>query len=445
MCAFERSTVELPEPAPEIDIPPEIPPGTSNRSRIVTSLWVAAAVLIACAILLAVFYRSHKPAAESLATATVERTQFVRVLRLKGTTEAVQSRTITAPILAGAQLGTLVITRLAPAGAKVKRGDLLVEFDRQTQIKDALDKQADYQKFASQVAESQATEDAAKAKDETELKQADDELKKDDLEMRRNEILSRIDVEKNQENLEQAKANLAQLHQTFDLKRRSAKAAIRILELQRDRAQEDMLHSQGNASQMQILAPIDGVVVLHTVWRQGSMGEVKEGDQVRPGIALMEIVNPSVMQVRVLANQQDIADLRIGQPAQVRLDAYPEIVFPSKLEELAPLGVPGNFSQKLRNFTAIFSIQGNNPKLMPDLSAATDVELERRSNVLLAPRESVSQDSHNSFAWVKTRLGLSKQQVTTGAQNDTQVVIQSGLSAGDVLERNHLATKTERD
>jgi len=293
----------------------------------VTSLWVVAGVLVASAILAVVFYRSHKPVADSQAIATVERTQFVRVLRLKGTTEAVQSRTIAAPILAGAQLGTLVITRLAPAGAKVKRGDLLVEFDRQAQIKDALDKQADYQKFASQVGENQAQEDAAKAKDETELKQAEDELKKDDLEMRRNEILSRIDVEKNQENLEQAKANLLQLHQTFDLKRRSAQAAIRILELQRDRSHEDMLHAQGNANQMQILAPIDGVVVLHTVWKQGSMGEVKEGDQVRPGISLMDVVDPSLMQVRVLANQQDIADLRIGQPAQVRLDAYPEIVF----------------------------------------------------------------------------------------------------------------------
>ena len=444
MCAFEKSTIELPEP-PEIDVPPEIPPETSNRSKIVTSLWVVAGVLVASAILAVVFYRSHKPVADSQAIATVERTQFVRVLRLKGTTEAVQSRTIAAPILAGAQLGTLVITRLVPAGAKVKRGDLLVEFDRQAQIKDALDKQADYQKFASQVGENQAQEDAAKAKDETELKQAEDELKKDDLEMRRNEILSRIDVEKNQENLEQAKANLLQLHQTFDLKRRSAQAAIRILELQRDRSHEDMLHAQGNANQMQILAPIDGVVVLHTVWKQGSMGEVKEGDQVRPGISLMDVVDPSLMQVRVSANQQDIADLRIGQPAQVRLDAYPEIVFPSRLEELAPLGVPGNFSQKLHTFTAIFSIQGNNPKLMPDLSAATDVELERRDAVLVAPRESVIPEGHDKYVWVKTGLGLRKQQVTTGPQNDTQVVIQSGVSAGDVLERNHLVTKTERD
>ena len=445
MCALERSTIELPEPPPAIDVASENPPESSSRPKTKTWLGIAAGLVVISALLLSVFYRNRKPVADSSATATVTRTQFVRVLRLKGTTEAMQSRTITAPILAGAQVGTLVITHLAPAGANVKRGDLLVEFDRQTQIKNALDKQAEYQKFASMVAENQAQENAARAKDETELKQAEDELKKDELEIRRNEILSRIEVEKNQENLEQAKANLQQLRQTFDLKRRSAAAAVRILELQRDAANEDMLHAQANANQMQIRSAIDGVVVLQTIWKQGTMGEVKEGDQVRSGISLLDVVDPSAMQVRVQANQQDIGDLRVGQTAQVRLDAYPDIVFSSRLEQLAPMGVPGNFSQKLRTFTAVFSIQGSNPKLMPDLSAAVDVELERHNDVLLAPRESVVLEGTSDYVWVQTRFGSSKQRVTTGPQNDTQVVIQSGLSAGDVLERNHLTTKIERD
>jgi HlyD family secretion protein len=389
MCAFERSTLELLEPPPILDVPPEKPTETRGSAKAIPRLLIAALVLVACVIGLVVFYRSRNPQIDPQAVATVERTQFVRVLRLKGTTEAVQSRTITAPVLAGSQLLTLVITRLALAGAKVKPGDLLVEFDRQVQIKDALDKQADYQKFASQVAESQATEDAARAKDDTELKQAEDELSKDDLEMRRNEILSRIDVEKNQENLDQAKANLQQLHQTYDLKRRSAKAAIRMLELQRDGAKADMLHAQANADKMQIRAPIAGVVVLHSTWKQETLAQIQEGDQVHPGIPLIDVVDPSLMQVRVQANQQDIAELRIGQLAQARLDAYPEIVFPSRLEELAPLGVQGNFSEKVHSFTATFSIQGNNPKLMPDLSAAVDVQLEQRNDALVAPRESV--------------------------------------------------------
>src|SRR5512141_1273577 len=96
-----------------------------------------------------------------------------QVLRLKGTTEAVEARAILAPLLAGQQIGTLTIIHLAPGGTKVKQGDLLVEFDRQAQMRDIVDKQAEYQKLVAQVAAEQAKETAARAKDETELKTAE--------------------------------------------------------------------------------------------------------------------------------------------------------------------------------------------------------------------------------------------------------------------------------
>ncbi len=215
-----------------------------------------------------------------------------QVLRLKGTTEAVQARAILAPLLAGQTVPTLTIIHLTPAGTRVKKGDLLVEFDRQAQMRDFVDKQADYSKLVDQVAEEQAKENAARAKDETELKTAEDNLRKAELEMQKAEIVSRIDAEKNQENLDEAKATYQQLHETFDLKRKAAQAAIRILEIQRDRTQQTMLHAQANADLMQIRSPLDGVVVLNTIWKQGTMGEVQEGDQVRPGVPFMQVVNP---------------------------------------------------------------------------------------------------------------------------------------------------------
>ena len=142
------------------------------------------------------------------------------------------------------------------------------------------------------------------------------------------------------------------------LKRKAAQAAIRILEIQRDRTQQTMMHAQANADLMQIHSPLDGVVVLNTIWKQGTMGEVQEGDQVRPGVPFMQVVNPSTMQVRVMANQQDFPSLQVGQTAKVRLDAYPELVFPAKLDQLAPIGEGGDFSSKLRSFVVIVSIAG---------------------------------------------------------------------------------------
>ena len=44
----------------------------------------------------------------------------------------------------------------------------------------------------------------------------------------------------------------------------------------------------------------------------------------------MQVVDPSVMQVRVLANQQDFLGLYVGQPAKLHLDAYPSWCFQAK-------------------------------------------------------------------------------------------------------------------
>jgi HlyD family secretion protein len=294
-------------------------------------------------------------------------------LRLKGTTQAVETRAILAPLIAGQQVGTLTITRMAPGGTRVKQGDLLVEFDRQAQLRDFIDKQAATSDLADKVSEEQAKEIAARAKDETEMKEAEDSLSKAELEMQKVETLSRIDAEKAQETLDEAKATLAQLKETFTLKRNAAQASIRILEIQRDRSRETMLHAQANAALMQIRSPIDGMVVLNTIWKQGSMGEVQEGDQVRPGVPFMQVVDPSKMNVEVPVNQQDFLNLKIGQKAEVHLDAYPDLVLPGQLEEIAPLGETGDFSSKVRTFAAVFSIAGNDSRLMPDLSAAVDV------------------------------------------------------------------------
>ena len=71
----------------------------------------------------------------------------------------------------------------------------------------------------------------------------------------------------------------------------------------------------------------------------------------------------------------------MGQTAKVRLDAYPDLVFPAKLDQLAPIGEGGDFSNKLRAFVVIVAIEGNDPKLMPDLSAAVDVDVAKQNAV----------------------------------------------------------------
>jgi multidrug resistance efflux pump len=306
------------------------------------------------------------PASAGVATA--------QTLRLTGKTEAVRARAILAPLLAGQQVGTLTITKLVPSGSRVKQGDLLVEFDAQAQVRDFVDKKAAADDQSAKLLEEQAKEAAARAKDETEIEQAKNSLAKAKLEMQKVELQSRIDAEKSQENLDEAQAALIQLKETFDLKRKAAQASIRILEIQRDRTRETMLHAEANSALMQIHSPIDGIIVYNTIWKQGRMGEVQEGDQVRPGVPFMQVVDPSMMEVQVPVNQEDLFTLKLGEKVRVRLDAYPDLVLPGQLESIDPMGEHGSFSAKVRNYAAIFSIQGSDPRLMPDLSAAVDVD-----------------------------------------------------------------------
>lgn len=426
------------EPSPRSK-PPQLTPVPPRRPRLSYAAWalIAAAAVLAVAGWVALRpYFSQSPAA-ALAETTVVRTEdFVKVVRLSGTTAAVHSRPILVPTLEGAQLSELVITKIKPAGAHVKKGDLLAEFDRQAQLKDALDKRAAYQNLVDQLDQKRAAEVAARAKDETDLTQADDALKKAQLEVSKSDIVSRIDAEKNRETLEEAIATLKQLQQTFKLKRQSGAADIRSMAIQADRAKETMLYAESNAQKMRLVSPMDGVVVLNTIWKNGRMGDAEEGDSVRSGMPFMRVVDPSRMNVTVEVNQADFLTLHPGQQARIHLDAYPDLVFAGALVELSPLAHTSDFSDKVRTFTATFAIDGSSPRLMPDLSAAVDVALDSVKNAVVVPVQSVEPDGGREYVWIQDGSRFEKRTVKVGPRNDLNVVIESGLKSGDVVKRD---------
>lgn len=425
-----------PAPAPgPVPVPETTPPPQKRRLRL-----IIAAAVVAVAVIVVVARKSASSRAASGAqanrTAFVEQKDFVNKVRVHGIVEAVESHTIAAPRLSGQGLNTLIITRLVKNGSAVHQGDVLVEFDRQAQLKNVLDKEAEYKGLVAQIAKKEAELAAARAADETELKKAEDALKTAELEVKKNEIVSRIDAEKNMENLEQARATFQQLTQTFDLKRLAAKAEKRILEIQRDRALTAMKWAQSNTGKMLVHASMDGVAVINSMWKGGSMSDVQEGDEVRAGFPFMQVVNPARMQIRAKVNQADIEELRQSQSVRIGLDAYPELDFGGRVESIAAVAQTSTFSGKARTVVVLFTINGTDPKLMPDLSASVDIEVERQPNALVAPRDTVMKENGKNFVMVKTGSGYDRREVKLGAANDAEQVIASGVEKGAELLRN---------
>jgi len=294
-------------------------------------------------------------------------------LRLHGLVEAVQFFNLIAPT--GVQ-GQLTIVHLAPKGTHVKKGDVIVEFDRQAPLREAIDKQAEWKQFEEDIRKKQAEMNLQEAIDDTALKTAENDLALARLETTKNDVLPRIDAEKNTLALQAAEARLPSLRRSIDLKRKAAAAELEILTVKRDRAARVRDRAVATAEALLVRSPIDGLVVPRTMWKNGSMGEPEEGDDVWPGFAMLDVVSPGAMRVKVKVNQVDVHRMKVGMPARITLDAYPGRSYPGRLAQIAPIATPGQYSAKLRTFGAIFAIEAQSAEIAPDLSAAVDISLE---------------------------------------------------------------------
>jgi len=363
-------------------------------------------------------------------TVAVKRGDFRHNLRLSGTVGAVHSYSVQAPRLAGQMASTMVITSIVRNGTAVRAGDILVEFDRQSQLKNIQDKQAEYDNLVQQILKKQADQAAALAADETELKGAEVDVRAAQVEMRKNDVVPGYQAEINKVNLAEAEAKLKQLKDTAALKREARAAETRILEIQRDRAKRAVEYAQGNIENMTVISPMPGLAVLTPVSKGSRMVDPQEGDEVRSGGNIMVVVNPSEMQVTARVNQVDIAKIRVGQPADVRLDAYPDLVFPGKVERIGAIGAPSTYLKRIRYFSVAVSIQGSNPKLLPDLTAAVDLELANVKGALTIPREAVFLRNGKPVVEVIENGKPRLQAVRIGPTNECESVVESGLKEG---------------
>jgi multidrug resistance efflux pump len=407
------------------------------KRKYVLSGLVLAVVALAALVAVRLNARATEPSAQAAATFTVARRDFVRSVRLNGTVEAVESTAIQAPRLAGQNQNSLVIMRLIRNGATVQPGDTLVEFDRQEQLRNALDRRAELTDFEQQIKRRQAEEVAAKATDDSTLKQAQSTLEKTRLELVKNEMLPKIEAEKNTLAHEEAQARYKQLQETYDLKRQAAAADIRVIEIRRNRAETNMRQAESNAERMLIVSPLPGVAVIKTTWKNGgNMVEFAEGDEVRSGQPVVEVVNPAVMRVRARVNQADINELKVGQAVRVGLDAYPDLSFPGTVTQISPIGQQSTLSPKVRNFVVLVLVKGAHPSLMPDLTASLDVELERQAAAIVVPRDAVVVEGEQAYVLVQRGGRLQRQDVSLGPLSAHEAVIAAGLQDGVVVARN---------
>ncbi len=295
-----------------------------------------------------------------------------RHIRSTGTVQAVRLSSVQVPQIRGPN-GQLTLIRLIPNGSKVQEGDLIAEFDRTQQVDDAREAKAKVDDLTHQIDQLRAHGRSDSAKRTADLRQAEADLAKAEIELQKGEILSEIDRLKNQAKAESAKARVASLKKSNQFHDVADVAGVRILELQRDRQQVALERAESNMDKMSVRAPISGMVAHESIFRNGSMGPPQEGDQTWPGQPLVKIFDPSEMVVTTQVSEPDGATLASGTLAKVRLDAYPGAIFDAHFEGASPVASAG-LNSPINFFTARFRLDKRDPRLLPDLSAAVEIQ-----------------------------------------------------------------------
>ena len=295
-----------------------------------------------------------------------------REIRITGTVQAVHYSKALVPAIYG-QGGSLTLTHLIPNGSRVKEGDPIAEFDATQQADNARDAQAKFDDLGHQAEQKRAQNRADAEKRLADLKQADADLAKAELELQKGPLLAEIDRLKNEAKAELARAHVASLKKSNAAHDRSDRAALKVLELQRDRQKVALDRARNNMQLLSMKASLAGVVAHQNVYRNNSVGHPQEGDQLWRGQAIVSIFDPSEMLVRCAVGEPDGAVLVPGSTATVYLDAYPDLSFPAHFEFASPVASSA-LGSPIKTFTAVFKLDRSDPHLMPDLSASLVVK-----------------------------------------------------------------------
>lgn len=324
-------------------------------------------------------------------------------------------------------------------GTTVKKGDRLLELDASA-LRDQL---AAHQTALAQAQAAKRAADAELnlARKETELavagsqlsaKIASLELKKDDgQDAERKEILQRK-VEQAQRALELARlrGQAAQLKAEANLQ-----ATASALEL----AAKRMKAAEAQLAECVVHAPQAGLVVycVPGAARNGNPAAgLHVGAPVREGQKLMRVEGLERFTVVTPVHEAAVSQIRLGQAAAVRVDAFVEQEFPGRVKEVSPVASQADWlARDVRVYPVTVEFTAAPSGLRPGMSAQVRLEGAKLPKVLQVPVGAAVRIERETFCYVASGKEIQSRPVTLGARNARTVEVKEGLKEGEKVLR----------
>lgn len=311
---------------------------------------------------------------------------FQRAEGAEVTVEAVQKRDLEAIVSASGKIRarrTVNVTsevsgkvvRLAVnEGDKVKTGDFLLQIDPRN-VRSRLE-MSEAALEQSRIALRQARIQRENA--EVNLKQAQDDLRrKSDL--WKDKLITRQELD----NAE----NLVALRQG---ELRNAEQAVANAEARIKSQSADVESARHDLSRVTITSPIDGIVTRRNV-EEGETAVV--GFTNNPSVVLLVISDMSVIEGEIEVDETDIPEVRIGQPAKVTIDAFPDRTFKARVTEVgnSPIqAAAAGATRQATNFKVVVTLEEEVPNVRPGFTCTADITTATRSQALSVPIQALT-------------------------------------------------------
>jgi len=144
-------------------------------------------------------------------------------------------------------------------------------------------------------------------------------------------------------------------------------------------------------------APFDGTITNLPV-REGET--VVIGIQNSPGSTLMTLADMSVITAEVKVDETDIVNVKLGQPAEVSIDAIPKKTFPAIVTEIGNNAIvrstgvstsqQATASEEAKDFKVVVTLQNPPQDLRPGLSTTAKITTATRASILSIPIQALT-------------------------------------------------------
>jgi multidrug efflux pump subunit AcrA (membrane-fusion protein) len=172
-----------------------------------------------------------------------------------------------------------------------------------------------------------------------------------------------------------------------------------------------------NLKNATIQAPISGII---------SERFLDRGAYVTTAAPLIRIVAMDIVKVVVDVVEKELAQLRPGSNAEIRVDTYPNELFRGSVVRISPTVDPES-----RTADVEIQIENKDHRLKPGMFARVSLVLERRDGVLLLSKDSLLRESGPTRVFVHDKGRASLREVMLGLEGEKYIELLSGLQDGD--------------